>query len=217
MTLSRICYNTAVIAIYDGLKVPLPFIPNTSLSENIPISVLILGGSSSVGANAISLLRLAYPSLPIFATSSPKHHSQLIKLGATKLFDYRSTTLVSDIKAASPASKGIDMIVDCVGSGLEQKEICDVFDPAQSKLYASVFTGVDVPVPQGITKRNISGWSINEVQGGKDIIPSITKLVEEGMLKVPLPVKVVGHGLDKLDNALDQLSSVSGEKLVVTI
>ena len=173
-----------------------------------------MGGSSSTGANAIQLLRLAYPSLAIFATSSSKHHAHLTELGATKLFDYRSPTLISDVKAASTGASGVDMIIDCVGAGLKQTDICDVLDPAGSKLYSSVFTGVNVAVPEWVTKHNISGWSVFDVQGGKDIIPALTKLIEEGKYKVPLPVKVVGHGLEQVSEALDQVDQVSGEKLV---
>ena len=212
-----ICYNTAVIAILEGLKVALPYIPGTVATRSIPKSVLVLGGSSSVGASAIQLLRIAYPSLPIFTTSSPTHHKTLISLGATKAFDYHSTTLVADIKSATPGLSGVDMIIDCVGSGSQQTDIFQVFDPSQSKLYSSVFTGVDIPVPEGVTKQNISGWSIFAVQGGKAIIPALTKLVEAGTYKLPLSVKVVGHGLDHIADCLDLTKTVSGEKLVVTV
>ena len=215
--LYRICYNTAVIAIL-GLKIPLPDLPNTSTSGRTPTSILVLGGSSSVGAAAIQLLRLACPSLPILATSSPQHHAHLASLGATKLFDYRSPTVVSDIKAASPDASGVDMIIDCVDAGAAKTDICDVLDPSGSKMYAGVIAGPrSVPVPEGITKLDIGGWSIFDVQGGKQIIPALTRLVEEGKYKVPLPVKVVGHGLEQVPMVMDKVKGVSGEKLVVTL
>lgn len=213
---SRICYNTAVMAIL-GLKIPLPYLPNTSTLGRTPASILILGGSSAVGAAAIQLLRLAYPSLLILATSSPRYHAHLASLGARKLFDYRSPTVVSDIKGTFPEASGIDMIIDCVSAGAAQTDICDVLDPTGSKMYAAVIAGADVPVPEAVTKLNISGWSIFDVQGGKQIIPALTRLVEEGKYKVPLPVKVVGHGLEQVPMAMDKLKGVSGEKLVVTL
>jgi NADPH:quinone reductase-like Zn-dependent oxidoreductase len=206
-----------VIAIYGGLQVPLPFIPGTSTTGNSPSSILILGGSSATGAAAMQLLRLAYPSLPILATSSEKHHAHLTSLGATRLFDYHSPTIVFDIKSASPGGSGVDMIIDCVGAGGTQNDICDTLDPSGAKKYASVLTGIDVKVPEGVTKYSISGWSIFDVEGGMQIIPAITQLVEEGKYKVPLPVNVVGHGLDQIPDVMDKVRTVSGAKLIVTL
>lgn len=206
-----------MIAILACLEIPLPFIPGTKTSGNTPVSILILGGSSSTGAAAIQLLRLAYPSLPILATSSEKHHAHLTSLGATKLIDYRLPTAVSDIKSASPNGEGVDMIIDCVGAGFSQTHICDAFDPLGSKKYAAVVTGVDIKVPDGVTKISVSGEAIFHVQGGMHIIPALTKLVEEGKYKVPLPINIVGHGLDKISAALDTLPTVSGQKLIVTV
>ena len=205
------------MAIHVGLDIPLAYLPNTSTTGHIPKSILILGGSSATGAAAIQLLRLAYASLPILATSSPQHHRHLGSLGATMVFDYHSHTIVSDIKATSPNASGVDMIIDCVGAGAAQTDICDVFDPTGSKKYAAVITGADVPVPEGVTKIDVSGWSLVDLQGGRQIIPALTSLVEEGKYKVPLPVKVVGHGLDQVPKVMDQLKNVSGEKLVVTL
>jgi NADPH:quinone reductase-like Zn-dependent oxidoreductase len=212
-----ICYNTAVCALVGDLKIPLPFLPNTSTTGNVPKSVLILGGSSACGTAAIQLLRLAYPSLPILATSSPKHHEHVAALGATQLFDYHSPSHVSDIKVASPEARGVDMILDCVGAGAVQTNICDVLDPAGPKTYAAVIVGTPVPVPEGVTKFDSHGWAISELEGGETVIPALTKLVEEGKYKLPLPVRVVGHGLDQVSAVTDQTKTVSGEKLVVTI
>ena len=124
---------------------------------------------------------------------------------------------MADIKAMSPAAAGIDVIIDCVSAGASQKDISDVFDPAGSKRYAAVLTGVEVTVPEGVNKLDVNAWSMFDMQGGKQLIPSLTKLVEEGKYRVPLPVRAVGHGLEVLGIVLDEVKSVSGEKVVVTL
>jgi len=58
------------------------------------------------------------------------------------------------------------MIIDCVSAGA-QMNICDVLDNAGSKMYAAVITGVDTPVSKGVTKVEINGWSIVNLQGWK--------------------------------------------------
>ena len=217
MMFNSISFATAVCAIVNSLRIPLPFLQSTSPEGHAPSSVLVLGGSSTTGAAAIHLLRKAYPSLPILATSSVKHHARLNDLGATFVIDYKSPSVVADIKAASPGAAGVDVIIDCVSAGASQTDISDVLDPAGSKKYAAVITGVPVSVPDGVHKFDVSARSMIDMQGGKQLIPSLTKLVEDGMYRVPLPVRVVGHGLEELPNVLDEVKTVSGEKVVVTL
>ncbi|KAJ7718454.1 putative quinone oxidoreductase [Mycena metata] len=211
-------FVTAVCTIVGSLGIPLPFLPEVVPAEGrVPSSVLILGGSSVTGAAIIQLLRRAYPSLPILATSSVKHNARLTDLGATQLFDYKSSAVVADIKAASPGAAGIDVIIDCVSAGASQTDICDVLDLAASKRYAAVLTGVPVTVPEGVEHIVASAYNILHMKGGKELTPSLTKLVEEGTYKVPLPVRVVGHGLEELPRVLDEVKNVSGEKVVLTL
>lgn len=188
-----------------------------STEGQAPSSILVLGGSSATGAAAIQLLRKAYPSLPILATSSVKHCARLNDHGATSVVDYKSPFVVADIKAASPGAAGVEVIIDCVSAGASHTDISDVLDPAGSKRYTAIITGVPVPVPEGVNKLDVSAWSMVDMQGGKQLIPSLTKLVEEGKYRVPLPVRVVGHGLEELPNVLDEVKTVSGEKVVVTL
>ena len=124
---------------------------------------------------------------------------------------------MADIKAASPGAAGIDVIIDCVSAGASQTDISDVLDPTGSKRYAAIVTSVPVPVPEGVIKLDVSAWSLFDMQGGKQLISSLTKLVEEGLYKVPLPVRVVGHGLEELPKVLDKVKTVSGEKLIVKL
>lgn len=217
LTSNSICFVTAVCAIVQSLKIPLPFLPGISTEGQAPSSVLVLGGSSATGTAVIQLLRQAYPLLPILATSSVKHHARLHDLGATCVVDYKSPSVVADIKAASPGAAGVEVIIDCVSAGTNQTDICDVLDPAGSRRYAAIITGMPVPVPQGVHKFEVNAWSMFDMQGGKELMPSLTKLVEEGKYKVPLPVRVVGHGLEELPNVLDEVMTVSGEKVVVTL
>jgi NADPH:quinone reductase-like Zn-dependent oxidoreductase len=217
LTFISVCFVTAVCAIVNSLKIPLPFLQGMSTEGQAPSSILVLGGSSATGAAAIQLLRKAYPSLPILATSSVKHYARLNDLGATYVVDYKSPSVVADIKAASPGAAGVEVIIDCVSAGASQTDISDVLDPAGSKRYAAIITGVPVPVPEGVKKLDVSAWSMVDMQGGKQLIPSLTKLVEEGKYRVPLPVRVVGHGLEELPNVLDEVKTVSGEKMVVTL
>lgn len=213
----RVCYVTAVCAIHClGLDLPIPGLKGSE-SKRAPTSVLILGGSSSIGANAIQLLRLVYPSMPIFATSSPRNEAQLLSLGATQVFNYRSPELVSSIKAASPEAAGVDMIIDCVAAGATQTDICDSFDPSGSKKYSFVISGIDVSVSEGVTKFEVDGRILLQIDGGEHVIPALTDLIESGKYQVPLPVNIVGNSLAEIADVMDQVKTVSGTKLIVKL
>ncbi|KAF4875224.1 Trans-enoyl reductase fsdC [Colletotrichum siamense] len=60
--------------------------------------ILIWGGATNVGVSAIQLSKQLGFS-PILVTASPKNHAKLQDLGATHCFDYRSPSVVDDIRA----------------------------------------------------------------------------------------------------------------------
>lgn len=72
----------------------------------------VLGGSSSVGAAAIQLLRLALPEALILTTCSSKHHARMSDLGANHAFD--RDALLDEIRAVTMAHAGVDCILGAV-------------------------------------------------------------------------------------------------------
>lgn len=208
------------MAIGIGLKTPLPFLrggPNLGLQ---PSSVLILGGSSAVGAATIQLLHLAVPECKILATSSPRHHNHIKNyLGADDVIDRNSSSLPLDAKQATPGSQGVDAIIDVVGAGRTQRDIFEVLDPNGAKIYAQVWTGDEqIDAPDGVNSIMFRGRDLPQLPGNQNIVHSLAQLLEDEKYRLPLPVHHVGHGLSALEKALELMRhGVSGEKLVVSI
>jgi NADPH:quinone reductase-like Zn-dependent oxidoreductase len=216
----RVCFLTGLVSLGIGLKISLPFLTDGPKTDVKPSSVLILGGSSAVGAAAIQLLRLATPECTILTTSSPKHHSHITnQLGADKAFDRNSPSLIMDVKSATMGSRGVDAIIDTVGAGSTQRRIFEALDSNGLKRYAQVWTGdEEIDVPSGVDSILFRGRDIIKLQGGKNIMLALQTLLEEGKYKLPLPVHKVGNGFDSLEKGLQLMrKGVSGEKLVVTI
>jgi len=207
------------MALGSGLKTALPFLKDGPTTGFNPSSVLILGGSSALGAATIQLLHLAVPDCKILTTSSPKHHAHLTALGVYKAFDRNSSTLIADIKSATPGSKGVDGIIDAVGAGATERHVFDAFAPEGPKKYAQVWTGADeIEVPSGVDSTLFRSRDVVKLQGGGNVTLALQTLLEEGKYKLPLPARKVGEGLDGLEKALDLVrKGVSGEKLVVSI
>ncbi|KAI0543255.1 hypothetical protein GGR58DRAFT_519385 [Xylaria digitata] len=78
-------------------------------------AILIWGGSSAVGLAAIYLAAAAGFS-PIYTMASAKNHTALLALGATHAFDYRSPTVVDEIRAAA-AGRELAVVFDAVATG----------------------------------------------------------------------------------------------------
>ena len=106
---------TAADVIFNIFKLPLPSEDRTLAERNKPGSLLIWGGSTSVGICTLQFAK-AIGCHPIFVTASPSRHSELLKLGATKCFDYASPTVVSDVKTAiQSTAEGLHYALDAAG------------------------------------------------------------------------------------------------------
>lgn len=220
---------TAAAAIYEGVGIPLPFLglPSTATTNNLPRSILVLGGSSSVGSTTIQLLRLALPGCVIVATSSAKHHDHIQSLGASTVLDYHSPDLVKQIGQAVPEGTPVTAIVDCVNGLVLQPELLDVLvrnNSSDKKVIAEVMTGRNLTpeqIPEGIIHRPTNA---NSVQGSQ---PSFFARLGEYLnsregkdrFRLPIPVEVLGNKWDCVGEGLMRLKEgkVSGSKLVVDV
>ncbi|KAF3002345.1 hypothetical protein E8E14_007109 [Neopestalotiopsis sp. 37M] len=95
---------TALLALFskDCLNIP-------QKSGN---TVLIWGGSSSVGLYAIQIAK--YYGLNVITTCSPRHHDLVKSMGASHAFDYRDAKVAESIKAATDS--GLKYVFDTIGN-----------------------------------------------------------------------------------------------------
>lgn len=122
---------TAADALYNLFKFRLPQDASGEPPQNQKAinPLLIWGASSSVGICALQFAR-ASGIFPIFVTASPQRHSVLSKLGATHCFDYKSPTVISDIKAVLKYYQfdGVPYGFDTVGGSAQQVASCALQD-----------------------------------------------------------------------------------------
>lgn len=83
------------------LELPLPQVSPTKSGRTL----LVWGGSSSVGSAAIQLAIAS--GLDVVTTASPRNFDYCRRLGATEVFDYSSSTVVKDVIAALKGSGNI--------------------------------------------------------------------------------------------------------------
>ncbi|KAF2151288.1 zinc-binding oxidoreductase CipB [Myriangium duriaei CBS 260.36] len=177
--------------------------------------VLIWGGSSTVGSNAIQLARAA--GYTAVTTASTKNHDYVKNLGASEVFDYNSSTISEDLTKALQG-KEIVGVVDCIG-GNALKVCVEVLHKVQGKgAIATAKGGVDDP-PEGITIKRIFGTTLKDNAVGKAIyVDFLPKALAAGTY-IPSPgPRVEGKGLEHLQAAVDRVvKGVSATKVVVTL
>ncbi|KAF9772443.1 hypothetical protein IL306_009861 [Fusarium sp. DS 682] len=214
-----LCLSVAVKTLFhlDYLALDLPT-PKTQTNGKV---ILIWGGSTSVGCNIVQLAKAA--GFEVITTSSPKNFDYLKKLGASQTFDYNSPTIKEDLLAAvegkvvagAIANGGLDVSVypsiveACAAVALSSPDNCKLVPLTmvpRFQIPEGVETKFVVPLT---TDKELASWIFNEY---------ISDALANGSF-VPAPeAKVVGHGLDSLQSALDALDAgVSAKKIVVTM
>lgn len=147
-----LCIDTAASGLFEeaGLGLTLP--PSSAGKGK---AVLIWGGSSSVGTNAIQLL--ASSGYEVYTTASKHNHDYCKSLGAAQVFDYKDSSLIEDIVAAL---KGKDVVggMDTISEEKTIKASCEILSKAGGvKKLQVVLPGSDQHAIGGVTVHPVFG------------------------------------------------------------
>lgn len=208
-------------------------------------TLLIWGGSTSVGSNAIQLAVAA--GYQVITTASPRNFDYVTALGASQVFDYHSPTVVADIThalegktiagalAIGTGSTGpcLDIVHACHGnkfvSMASQSVSFDTLPPRRGvrwqlpllllRVMSSTVSTQVRSRRRGIRTKTIWGSSLmdNEVSTViyQDFLPQA--LSDGRYVAAPQP-QVIGRGLDYIQTGLDtQRQGVSARKVVVSL
>jgi NADPH:quinone reductase-like Zn-dependent oxidoreductase len=208
-------------------------------------SLLIWGGATSVGSNAIQLAVAA--GYEVFTTCSPRNFDYVRKLGASRAFDYNSPTVVKDlIKAfegktsagalaigATSAQACLDVVHGCRGAKFVSMASFPIsFDamPAQALSLMSFlaiapkFLGFSASMWIKSRLRRIrtnfifGSTLLNNEVGPMIYVDFLPKALAEGRFVAAPDPLVVGQGLESVQVAFDiQRKGVSAKKVVVSL
>lgn len=233
-----LCASTAACGLFEKDQLGLQH-PSASASPTGK-TLLIWGGSSSVGCNAIQLAVAA--GYEVITTCSPKNFPLLKKLGASQAFDYNSKTVVKDIIDAFEGKT----TAGALSIGPRSAENClDVLDKCKGTKHIAM---ASFPVPQRPPERfallslaaaGISGmaniWVKSKTRGirtsfilgssllynevGKAIyVDFLPRALAEGTYVAAPEPQVVGKGLEFIQTGFDvQRKGVSARKIVVSL
>ena len=208
-------------------------------------TLLVWGGSTSVGSNAIQLAVAA--GYDVITTASPRNFAYVKRLGAREAFDYRSKTVIADIVSAlrgreiagalaigaGSAAACIAIVGACKGNRFVALATPPTsFDnvpagrgrlrrlvPAIARMLTGTIRQTVKARRRGVRTKMIWGSALIANEVGPMIFEAFlpSALVEARFVAAPGPT-VVGVGLAQIPKALErQRLGVSATKLVVTL
>ncbi|KAH8648399.1 zinc-binding dehydrogenase [Xylariales sp. PMI_506] len=232
--------STASCALFmkDQLRLPHPSAGCTPVEKSQVKDLLIVwGGSTSVGCNAIQLATAA--GCEVITTCSPQNFELVKSLGAKAAFDYRSPTVTEDIvracqgrKVAGAVSIGNSSAKKCVdilgrSEGNRFLSMVSYPNPAnpRASIPARVWTFVSFAVWLWFRKR-ATGVRAEFVWGAaledNDVATAVyekylPKALERGEYTCAPEPEIIGSGLDAIQSGLDILTDgkISAKKLVI--
>lgn len=235
--------STAASAMFQDDQLGLRHPTATPTAGTPPQTVVIWGGSTSVGSNAIQLAVAAGYS--VVTTASPHNHDGLRALGADHVVDYRSASAVSDIVALLDGRSVAGVFAIGTGSAEPALSIAIATGARRVSLASPSVSMSSLPrrraplalarfglrmlsrtVPlmvrsriRGIRTRFVWGSSLMSNEVGpmlwNDFLP---RALNEGRYVTAPAAGVVGTGLESIQPALDALRrGASATKFVVQL
>lgn len=209
-----LCLSTASTGLFHEKYLGLQ-LPTFPAQKSIGKTLVIWGGASCVGSNAIQLAKAA--GYDVITTASPKNFDHVKNLGAEAVFDYNSATVTEEILGALNG-KTLAGIYDSIGFSATQHclEIAQKADGF--KFVATTKPRFPTP-PEGIEVKHIRGDLLVTNSLGKSIYEDfLPKALESGSYVVAPKPTIVGKGLEHIQDGIHALmKGVSATKIVVTL
>ncbi|OJJ43601.1 hypothetical protein ASPZODRAFT_136056 [Penicilliopsis zonata CBS 506.65] len=180
-------------------------------------TLLVWGGASSVGSSAVQLAVAA--GYEVFTTASPRNFERVKALGVAQVFDYAADDVVKQIVTALAGKKlaGVLDVINKQGDAISKCVEVVRQTPEARQVISTV--GPILPKLEGIETIGIFASTIKDNEVSRviyeDFLPAALK---GGQYKAAVDIRVVGHGLESIQTALDEYAKgVSATKLVVTL
>ena len=192
-----------------GMKFP------TMNPESTGETVLIWGGSSSVGGSAIQLAKAA--GYEVISTASAKNHEYVKSLGADHVFEYKSPHVTKDISSLLTGKK-LAGALEASGNEEAMSSASQSIAHGDGLRKVICVRGPQSQVPevkaQPIMSTSIIGTPVAKAVFG-DYVPVA---LESGKFKAVPEAEVVGKGLESVQLGINALAKgVSAKKIVVSL
>ncbi|KAH9883800.1 putative zinc-binding alcohol dehydrogenase domain-containing protein cipB [Xylariomycetidae sp. FL2044] len=219
-------FSTAVLGLFhrDYLALKLLRLDPTTTPTSTATgkTVLIWGGATSVGSNAIQLAVAA--GYEVISTSSPRNFEHVKGLGASQVFDYKSPTVEQDLVAAfrgktSAGALAIGGVVPAEYPSI-MRACAAVVTSVEGSNFVAIAMRPPDELPANIRTKFIDGSLLaREEELGYALYGDyLPRALAAGSFRPAPNPEVVGNGLESVQAGLDTLKAgVSAKKLVINI
>lgn len=210
--------STAAAGLYQKNYLELPYPTVASHAKPIGKTILIWGGSSSVGGTAIQLAVAS--GLEVISTASERNFEFVKALGAKHVLDYSTSSVVHDILHLL---KGKELVgaYDAISSPETINATAEILSRAGGGKIVTVLTPPAKGLPSNVKIIGISSVAIAFEQ--KEVGDAVWRKYVPGalangqLLAKPDPILIKG-GLSRVQEGLDALhKGVSASKVVVEL
>ncbi|CVL08675.1 related to oxidoreductase [Fusarium mangiferae] len=183
--------------------------------------VVVWGGSSSVGSNAIQTVKAA--GYIVVATASEHNHGLLREMNVEYVFDYKKGGVEEEIINTLSSVGDLAGVYCAVYSDAAITACATIADRIQGKkcLGTILPPGMPVPgtIPDGVKVLINDHVLLGSTETGKRLwVDWLPGALEDGNMKFMPHPEVVGKGLEKIQDAVDAIGKgVIGKKLVVEL
>ncbi|GAA5884507.1 hypothetical protein JCM16303_000002 [Sporobolomyces ruberrimus] len=209
--------STAAAGLYQPGYLELPF-PSPTSPKSTGKSILVWGGSASVGSAAIQLAKAS--GLRVVSTASPANHEAVKALGADVVVDYKDEKVVEKLVEAL---EGTDFagVYDAVSEKGSIEAAAQVCQKVGGKQFIATVLPPPENLPGDVKASGVFAVTIGTQHSQVGIAvyqKYVSEALENGSLQAKPDPLVVGKGLESIDHGLDvQQKGVSFKKVVVSI
>ncbi|KJA20536.1 hypothetical protein HYPSUDRAFT_188618 [Hypholoma sublateritium FD-334 SS-4] len=213
-----VAINVVYVGLYNVHPYGLGFTPPISASTRgiyAGTPLVVLGGATSVGQNAIQLAKISGFS-PIITTASLKNTEHLQSIGATAVLDRSLSTTELTNQIAKITTAPIKAVFDTVSSDSTQQTGVDIL-ASGGKL--AVVLPPTAKVPQD--KSLVHSLGLLRAPPNVGLLETfyhdlISDFIEKGWLK-PNNIEVLPNGLAAIPSGLDKMQSDTFSKLKLVV
>ncbi|KAI4236849.1 MAG: hypothetical protein L6R40_006038 [Gallowayella cf. fulva] len=207
-----LCVATAAGSLYQKDHLNLQH-PSLDPKPNGQI-LLVWGGASSVGSNAIQLAVAS--GYEVVTTASAKNFDYVKKLGASQVFDYSEPSVIDDIVSALDG-KPIVGVLDAVNSNGAIEKSIEAASRLQGNKFVSTVRNPPENLPDGVKAKFVFSKDIKDNEVSKVIYEDyLPQALAQGKYVAAPDAHIVGKGLESVQAGIDMINSMSAKKVVIT-
>ena len=179
-------------------------------------TVLVWGGATSVGSNAIQLAVAA--GYEVIATASAKNFEYVKNLGAREAFDYNSKTVTDDLVNACKSTTVAGVFAATHAPGVYES-CAEFLLQSEGVRFIAACRHPPENVPDGISIKMMFASTLKDNEVSKVVYEDfLPKALAEGKYIAAPDAEVVGKGLEIVQSAFEvQKKGMSAKKVVVLL